>query len=590
MGIVTLSALPFRTVVRSGVTTYECDLGNIKIVATDTTLLDGGPIRKLSLSSRVATSYNNSIKLPANVKLTPVSGVRNSYSMSADSLSVMMISYQQAPNPGSTGVIVSALADTDVSVSSGYIFEFTQPLVSQASVLGGPNRLQGVITVDTFVGAIPASFSDTIVSTITDQYGATIVEADHLDYPTAEQPVAEISFVSDILTNNAEIQLESFASDAVLGVNKIVAAIYGGTGSDIFYGVAADSSNNIICVGSSSSEGTATDALVVKFDPSLNILARKRYGGAGSDYFQGVAVDSSNNVVCVGYTASEGAGGNDALVVKFDTNLNILARKRYGGTGADAFYAVVVDSVGNIVCVGHTTSEGTADDALVVKFDTNLNILSRKRYGGTGADYFKKVAIDSANNIICAGITGSEGSGSNDALVVKFDTNLNILARKRYGGTGSDIFYGVAADSSNNIICAGSTASEGTATDALVVKFDPSLNILARKRYGGAGGDYLRGVVTDSAGNIICAGSITSSGGGSDTAVIRLPVLTPSGTFTGAVLTTLTMADSNLTLTDSTLTLANSALTLANSALTLADSALTLANSSLTLTKDTINP
>ena len=316
------------------------------------------------------------------------------------------------------------------------------------------------------------------------------------------------------------------------------------------------------------------------------------YGGLDDEYLYSATIDSSDNIICAGYTASEGAGSYDALVIKFDSSLNIIARKRYGGSGNDVFYGVATDSSNNIICAGHTSSEGTGStDGLVVKFDSNLNIIARKRYGGVNVEYFYGVAIDSTNNIICAGITNSEGVGSVDALVVKFDSSLNIIARKRYGGASADQFNAVAVDSSNNIICAGNTGSEGAGSDdALVVKFDSSLNIIARKRYGGSGNDYFYNVAVDSSNNIICAGSTASEGTGSyDVLVIKLPSNIPSGSFTGTVLTGLTLTDSTLTLADSALTLADSALTLADSVLTLGDSTLTLADSTLTLEKDILN-
>ena len=383
--------------------------------------------------------------------------------------------------------------------------------------------------------------------------------------------------------------------------NILARKIYGGSLDDQFYAVAVDSSNNIICAGYTASEGTGGDALVVKFDSNLNIVARKRYGGTGGDGFNSVAVDSSNNIICVGYTYSEGAGNptyTDALVVKFDSNLNILARKIYGGTGGDGFYSVAVDSSNNIICVGYTNSEGagnpTYTDALVVKLNANLNILARKRYGGTSNEKFQSVAVDSSGNIICVGASSSEGTGSptyNNALIVKYDSNLNILVRKAYSGANHDYFQSVAVDSSDNIICVGYTYSEGTGSptyaDALVVKFDTNLNILARKIYGGTSNDVFYSVSVYS-NNIICAGYTSTGVGSSDALIMSLPASIPSGTFIGSNIP-LTLTDSMLTLTNSNLTFADSNLTLAASNLTLADSTLTLKDSILSQNKDALN-
>jgi len=375
-------------------------------------------------------------------------------------------------------------------------------------------------------------------------------------------------------------------------LNILARKIYGGVNNDEFWGVAIDSNNNIICAGNTYSEGTGsptyTNALVVKFDSNLTILARKIYSGANHDLFIAVAIDSNDNIICAGNTYSEGTGSPtylNALVVKFDSNLNILARKTYSGASSDEFWGVAIDSNNNIICAGYTISEGPGGvNALVVKFDSNLNILARKIYHGAGDDNFRSVAIDSSDNIIGVGYTNSEGPGGVNALVVKFDINLNILAHKIYGGTNNDEFRSVATDSNNNIICVGYTFSEGTGDiDALVVKFDSNLTILARKIYMGGGNVGFGSVAIDSSNNIICAGHTYSEGmGDREALVLKLPMDIPSGTFVGTTLTGLSLSDSNLTLADSTLTLADSTLTLANSGLTLADSTLTLAASTLT--------
>ena len=302
---------------------------------------------------------------------------------------------------------------------------------------------------------------------------------------------------------------------------------------DIFYGVTTDHVGNFIAVGGTTTEGSGLqDGLVIKFDTNLNILYKKVYGGAYNEQFNGVAVDSSNNVICVGYTNSEAAAlgsptYTDALVVKLDSSLNLVARKIYGGATNELFNGITNDSLNNIICVGSTDSEGGGSNALVVKFDSNLTIVSRKIYGGAGVDSFFGVDTDSSNNIICAGYTLSEGLGGNEAILIKFDSNLAIISRKCYGGTANDVFRGVVCDSANNIICAGNSATAGT-QDGLLFKSLASL---------------------------------------------------PTGSLTGTIITNMTLADSNLTLANSALTLGADTLALANSALIVTTSTLTLNNS-----------
>ena len=387
-------------------------------------------------------------------------------------------------------------------------------------------------------------------------------------------------------------------------LNIIAKKRYGGTGDDSFNSIVIDSVGNIIVAGYTSSEGLGlNDGLIVKFDSNLNIIARKRYGGTGDDYFRWLSVDQNNNIIVIGSTSSEGVGSGDGIIIKFDSNLNILVKKRYGGSvGAVSILRAALYTDGNILVVGNTSAEGpnvpAAINGFIIKFDANLNILARKVYGGTGTDAFISVAIDASNNCYAVGQTTSEGLGGGDALIVKFDTNLNILASKRYGGSGGqDVFRGVEIDSVGNIICVGNELSEGlggaTWGDAFIVRFDSNLNIIAKKRYGGTGDEQFLRAVIDSFDNIICVGVATSTGlGGNDAIIVKMPFVIPTGTFTGAVISSLTMADiTTMVLNDvTTLTLANSTLTLADiTTLTLANSTLTLATSNLYQTIDSMN-
>jgi small nuclear ribonucleoprotein (snRNP)-like protein len=367
-------------------------------------------------------------------------------------------------------------------------------------------------------------------------------------------------------------------------LNFICAKKLGVDGDDRFLGVCVDRSDNIFAVGTTNSEGAGSyDGLIVKYDNDLNVVLKKRIGTAYTDQLRSVKFGKDNNIYVVGHTGSA-TTNYDALILKLDDQLNIITQKTYYGSNGDAFYDVAFDDNDNIFVVGDTSSEGvgspTYSNALIVKFDKDLNIVKRKVYGGTNAEYFKNVAVDDSNDVIALGNTLSEGQGYTsdsygDAIIVKFNNNLDILAKKVYGSTGDDTFRGIAVDKDGNYVVCGTTSSfTGNTLKGMLVKFDPSLNVLYSKQYGGANTEY-RGIVIDANDNIICAGYTTNGINGFDTLVIKIPHDVPSGSFTGINISHLTfndtanmiLADSNLTLTDSTLTLAESTLTFADSVL-----------------------
>jgi len=173
--------------------------------------------------------------------------------------------------------------------------------------------------------------------------------------------------------------------------------------------------------------------MVVKFNKSdLSISARKVFTGSHYNDFYGVC-DDADYVYAVGRTENEGQGGKDALIVKFNkSDLSIDARKVYGGTSGDGFYAVCEDG-DYVYAVGYTRSEGLGDyNALIVKFNkSDLSIDARKVYGGTHDEYFNGVYYD-ADYIYVVGRTSSVGQGGEDTLIVRFTKELTPATTSLY--------------------------------------------------------------------------------------------------------------------------------------------------------------
>jgi len=360
--------------------------------------------------------------------------------------------------------------------------------------------------------------------------------------------------------------------------------VYGGADYEFFSGVCQDA-DYVYAVGRTNSEGQGGyDALIVKFNKSdLSIAARKVYGGAGNDYFLGVCQDA-DYVYAVGYTSSEGQGGDEALIVKFNkADLSIAARKVYGGTGGDYFWGVCQDA-DYVYAVGRTDSEGQGGyDALIVKFNkADLSIAAAKIYGGVDDEWFIGVCED-ADYVYAVGYAVSEGQGYRDALIVKFNkADLSIAARKVYGGADYEWFQGACEDA-DYIYAVGCTNSEGQGGyDGLVVKFNKAdLSIAIGRVYGGTGDEYFYNVCVDVDYAYVAAFSSSVGQGSYDALIVKFE---KAHFYTGSSEPAgFTCSESTLTLADSALTLADSALTLADSALTLADSALVLADSALTL-------
>jgi beta-propeller repeat-containing protein len=238
----------------------------------------------------------------------------------------------------------------------------------------------------------------------------------------------------------------------------------------------------------------ATRRLVI--DP---VLSYSTYlGGSGNDVGSGIAVDSSGNAYVAGSTGStnfpgassstiqsSNGGGGDAFVAKLNAAGSTLVYSTYlGGSGFDEGLGIAVDSSGNAYVTGLTQSTNfpTAnafesalsgvEDAFVAKLNATGSALVYSTYlGGSGFDVGYGIAADSSGNAYVTGVTGSTNfptanafqsasGGGGDAFVTELNAAGSALVYSTYlGGNSSDTGLGIAVDSSGNAYVTGTTFS-----------------------------------------------------------------------------------------------------------------------------------
>jgi hypothetical protein len=251
-------------------------------------------------------------------------------------------------------------------------------------------------------------------------------------------------------------------------------------------------------------------------------LWNKTWGGAGSDGGKSIIQANDGGYVVTGQTNSYGVGSYDILLIKYDSNGNLLWNKTWGGAGgSDMSNCVIKSSDGGYVVVGD--SYGTNTNMVLIKYDSDGNLLWDKTWGGTGSEYSNSVIQSIDGGYVVTGQTDSYGSGLYDMLTVKYDSSGNLLWNKTWGGTGSDSALSIVESIDGGYVATGQTASYGAGgSDLILVKYDSDGNLLWNKTWGGTGSETGWSITRTMDGGYAVAGQTNSHGQGLyDTIIVK---------------------------------------------------------------------
>lgn len=116
----------------------------------------------------------------------------------------------------------------------------------------------------------------------------------------------------------------------------------------------------------------------------------------------GVAVDSQDNIIAVGRSSEDTAGGTDAIAFKISSSGELLWSINYGDAGQNqVFRNVCVDSSDNIYVCGQTNTSTTDSKAFWMKLNSDGDIqIEKTAYDGSGGyERAYSIQVDSSGYI-----------------------------------------------------------------------------------------------------------------------------------------------------------------------------------------------
>ncbi len=302
---------------------------------------------------------------------------------------------------------------------------------------------------------------------------------------------------------------------------------FGDASEDLGRGVAVDGSGNVLVTGyfygtanfggGNLTSAGSSDIFLAKYDASGVHQWSRRFGGSSEDSGYAVALDGLGNVLVTGYftgTASLGSGNlvsagfDDVFLAKYSASGAHQWSRSFGGSFQDLGRGVAVDGAGNVFLTGSfatTANFGGANlvcsgaaDIVLAKYTPNGVHTWSKRFGSSGSDFAKGVAVDVSGNVVVTGQfefsvdfggTTWFSAGSTDMFVAKFKGNGAHFYSRGFGGTSDDYGGAVAVDGSGNAVVTGwffsttmdfgaGNVSNSGGSDIFIAKYkDPALFI-----------------------------------------------------------------------------------------------------------------
>ncbi|MFN3315961.1 MAG: hypothetical protein ACK40K_04050, partial [Raineya sp.] len=225
-------------------------------------------------------------------------------------------------------------------------------------------------------------------------------------------------------------------------------------------------------------------------DNSGKLLA---FGATGSNNFPTTLGPTFQGGTSASVTASTYSNGTDLYIIRLNDNGTLDRSRILGGAGNEAIKAsslawtinnygdgsrgdIYVDANDDILVATNTTSNtitgvtGTlqgGQDALLLKFDTNMNLVWGTYFGGNGLDLALSVKSNAAGDIFIGGGTKSNNLpntagtirttpyGNDDGFIAKFNENGILISSTYLGTANADMVFFIDLDGDSNVYAYG---------------------------------------------------------------------------------------------------------------------------------------
>ncbi len=247
-----------------------------------------------------------------------------------------------------------------------------------------------------------------------------------------------------------------------------------------FVDLAVDAAGNAYASGTIPVSGLASEACVVKYDPAGNHQWTYTDGYPGQtshDWFTSIVIDGDGNAVAAGSFGNNTTIGPDIAITKIDvagaatwTQFYMSPQQR-----TDVPTGVAVDSENSVVVIGYAETADPNDyAALTLKYDASGVLQWEQRVAGDEFhfDRARSVAIDDANNVYVCGTY--DPIGGSRYFTVRYEPDGAETWFMSYAGPmgGGSRAAAIAVGPDHSVSVTGSSPGAASEFDITTIRYE----------------------------------------------------------------------------------------------------------------------
>lgn len=261
-------------------------------------------------------------------------------------------------------------------------------------------------------------------------------------------------------------------------------------------------SSDIFAVGiNNANDGEISKAKVARYDSKQEKIWEKVYNKGYSSKFNDIVYDEEEIVFVGSYEATKEDHKNGietAIVLKYDLDGDLIFEKEFKSYYNTKFSSVFVMDDGYMV--SGTGEKDGKKIGVLVKYNTDGTVDWKKKFSDGDNIKFNDVIIIS--DFIY--VVGSKNT--NQGLIAKYDMDGNLLDTTTSDGVSSYGFSSITLIDSNLVVTTGKQV-DSNKTDAMLVRYDLDLNYLNEATHKLKDSSFFRKVVVDSNQDLLVLGT-----------------------------------------------------------------------------------